>query len=42
MCAQIDLEVMCKRPKKNGIPFNFHEFGVKKIHSKKYPPKKKL
>jgi hypothetical protein len=31
MCAQLDLKVILKRPKKEGILPNFHEFGVKKF-----------
>jgi hypothetical protein len=43
MSAQLDLEVICKRLKKKGRPFNFHEFWTKEIHYKEGPsPKRKL
>jgi hypothetical protein len=31
MCAQIDLEVSCKRPKKRNDPLIFINFGLKKF-----------
>jgi hypothetical protein len=31
MCAQLDLKVMCKRPKKREDPIIFINFGVKKF-----------
>jgi hypothetical protein len=31
MCAQLDLEVICKRPKKKNRPSNFINFGLKKF-----------
>jgi hypothetical protein len=42
MCAQLDLEVMCKRPKKKIRPYNFHEFWSKEVHTKEHPKKIKL
>jgi hypothetical protein len=41
MCAQLDLEVRHKTPKKERRPSNFHEFRSKELHSKKHPQKKK-
>jgi hypothetical protein len=42
MYAQLDLEVMCKRPKKKKRPSKFHSFWNKEIHTKKHPKKKTL
>jgi hypothetical protein len=39
MCAQLDLEVMCKKDGKKRRPSNFHEFWSKEVHSKKHPKK---
>jgi hypothetical protein len=36
MCVQLDLEVICKKPKKEGRLSNFEEF-----HPQKRPSKKK-
>jgi hypothetical protein len=33
---------MCKRPKKKGIPSNFHEFQSEEVHYKKYAKNKTL
>jgi hypothetical protein len=35
MCIQLDLEVICKRPPKKRMPFNFHEFWSEKLHYEK-------
>jgi hypothetical protein len=35
MCAQLDLEVMCKRSKKEGRLPNFHEFWSEEVHYNK-------
>jgi hypothetical protein len=40
MCAQLGLEVMCKRPQKKRRPSNFHWFQSKEVHSRKHPKKK--
>jgi hypothetical protein len=40
MCAQFDLEVRRKRPKKREDNLIFMNFGVKKFTIKKHPPKK--
>jgi hypothetical protein len=32
MCAQLGLEVICKRSKKEGISSNYHEFWNEEIH----------
>jgi hypothetical protein len=42
MCVQLDLEMMCKRPKKEGRLPNFHEFWNEEVQCTKDPPKKKL
>jgi hypothetical protein len=39
ICAQLDLKVVCKRPKKKRRPSNFYEFWSKQVHSKKHPIK---
>jgi hypothetical protein len=35
MCAQLDFEVMCKEPKKEGRLHNFHEFWSEEVQYKK-------
>jgi hypothetical protein len=40
MYAQLDLEVMCKRPKKREDHLIFINFGVKKFTLKNTPKKK--
>jgi hypothetical protein len=40
MCTQLDLEIMCKGPRKK-IPFDCHEFWSEEVYTKKYPKKKK-
>jgi hypothetical protein len=42
MYAQLDLEVIHKRPQKEKRPANFHEFQIEEAHCKKDPPKRKL
>jgi hypothetical protein len=42
MCPQLDLEVICKRSKKKGIPSNFHEFRSEEVHYKNYPKRKEF
>jgi hypothetical protein len=37
MCAQLDLEVMCKSPSKIGITSNFHEFWSEEVQCIEYP-----
>jgi hypothetical protein len=39
MCAQLDLEVRCKRPQKKRGPSNFHEFRSNEAHIKEHPKK---
>jgi hypothetical protein len=41
MCAQLDLEVIAKDPKKREDHLIFINFGVKKFTIKKHPKKKK-
>jgi hypothetical protein len=41
MCAQLDLEIIPKRPKKERRPSNLHYFWSKEVHSKKHPKKNK-
>jgi hypothetical protein len=40
MYAQLDLEVMCKRPSKKELTSNFHALWSE-VHCKSYQPKKK-
>jgi hypothetical protein len=42
MCTQLDLEVMCKRPKKRKDHLIFINFGVKMFIVKKHPKNKTL
>jgi hypothetical protein len=42
MCAQVDLEVMCKRFKNERRLPNFHEFWSKEVHLIKDLQKRKL
>jgi hypothetical protein len=42
MYAQLDLEVMCKRPKNKGTPSNFHGLWSEEVHHKENLPKKTL
>jgi hypothetical protein len=42
MCAQLDLEVRCKRPKKREDHLIFTNFGVKKFIGKNTPNNKPL
>jgi hypothetical protein len=42
MCIQLYLEVICKRPKKEGRSPNFYGFWSKEVHWKKGPQKKKI
>jgi hypothetical protein len=42
MYAQLDLEVIYKRLKKEGRPPSFHEFWSKRVHCKIYPKNKTL
>jgi hypothetical protein len=35
MCAQLDLQVISKRPKKEETPSNFHGFWSEELHSEK-------
>jgi hypothetical protein len=42
MCAQLDLEVISKRPKKIGRSSNFINFGVKKFKIKNTQKKRTL
>jgi hypothetical protein len=35
MCVQLDFEVICKRPKKEGRLPNLHEFWNDEVHYKK-------
>jgi hypothetical protein len=42
MCGQFDLEVICKRSKKEGRPPIFHKFWNEDVHSNKDPPKRKV
>jgi hypothetical protein len=39
MCAQLDLEAVCKRPQKEERSPNFHKFWSEEVHLKKEPPK---
>jgi hypothetical protein len=40
MCAQLDLEVSCKKPKKEKRPSNFYEFHSNEVHNKNHPKTK--
>jgi hypothetical protein len=40
MCFQLDFKVICKKTKKEGRPFNFHEFWSEEVQCKKRPLKK--
>jgi hypothetical protein len=42
MCAQLDLEVRCKRPKKREDHLIFINFGVKEVYCKEHPKIRKL
>ena len=42
MCTQLDLEVICKRPKNVEDHSIFINFRVKKVHNKKHSIKRKL
>jgi hypothetical protein len=42
MCAQLDLEVMCKRPKKREDHLIFINFGVKHLNVKNTQKNKTL
>jgi hypothetical protein len=41
MCIQLDLEVMCKKPRKKIRPFNFHSLWSKEVFSKKHLKKER-
>jgi hypothetical protein len=40
MCVQLDLEVICKKPKKERRPSSFYKFWIEEVHSTKDPSKK--
>jgi hypothetical protein len=42
MYIQLDLEVVCKRPKKERRPAYFHEFWSEEVYCIKYPQKRKF
>jgi hypothetical protein len=42
MCAHLDLEVICKRLKKEGRIPNFHDFWSEEVHCKKDIQKREL
>jgi hypothetical protein len=42
MCIQLNLELIYKRPKKEGGSTNFYGFWSEELHCEKKPPKKNL
>jgi hypothetical protein len=42
MCAQLDLEVRCKRSENKKRQSSFHSFWSKEVHTKEHPKNKKL
>jgi hypothetical protein len=37
MYAQLDLEMMHKKPSRKGVPSNFHNLWSEEVHSKNHP-----